>query len=247
VQRMAAVLAFGVGLSQIAATAAAAAPAAAVVGNWSGIYIGAHVGSTRQSASDWTYFNPNNGATFLLTQSGNLGAAGGLQGGYDWQATPAWLLGIEADISWTSLGQTRTVPTIGLGSFATMSATDRWLASLRGRVGFIATNHTLLFYLTGGAAWANSEYRGHMTRIIDTATFLADAASATTKAGWVLGGGAEWMADPHVMLRLEYLYYGFDNEVALSGPIFPGSFLPVTFTWTSNNVQVVRAGMGYKF
>jgi hypothetical protein len=29
------------------------------------------------------------------------------------------------------------VPTIGLGSFATMSATDHWLASVRGRVGFI--------------------------------------------------------------------------------------------------------------
>ncbi len=54
------------------------------------------------------------------------------------------------------------------------------------------------------------------------------------------------MVYPHAMLRLEYLYYSFDSN-ALSGPISPGSFLPVTFTWASYNVQVVRAGLGYKF
>jgi hypothetical protein len=32
------------------------------------------------------------------------------------------------------------------------------------------------------------------------------------------------------ILRLEYLYYGLNN-VTLTGPISPGSFLPVTFTW----------------
>ena len=52
------------------------------------------------------------------------------------------------------------------------------------------------------------------------------------------------MVYPHAMLRLEYLYYSFDNNVALSGPISPGSFLPVTFTWASYNVQVVRALRG---
>ncbi len=247
VQRMMslAALALGVGLNQIAAAAVTAAPVAAITNNWSGVYVGAHVGGAWQSAPDWTYFNPNNGATFSLTQSGNLGAAGGLQGGYNWQLAPSWLFGIEGDISWTSLGQTRAVPTIGPGSFATMSATNRWLASVRGRVGFIA--NTLLFYVTGGVAWANTEYNGHMTRIIDASTFVADAASGITKAGWALGGGAEWMVDPHVMLRLEYLYYHLDNNVALTGPISPGSFLPVTFIWSSYSVQVVRAGLSYKF
>jgi opacity protein-like surface antigen len=50
-----------------------------------------------------------------------------------------------------------------------------------------------------------------------------------------MGAGVERMIDPHVMLSLEYLYYGFDN-VALTGPISPGSFLPSNY-----NVQVVRA------
>src|SRR5258708_3183689 len=121
-----AALALGVGLNQIAAAAVTAAPVAAITNNWSGVYVGAHVGGAWQSAPDWTYFNPNNGATFSLTQSGNLGAAGGLQGGYNWQLAPSWLFGIEGDISWTSLGQTRAVPTIGPRSFAPMSPTNQW-------------------------------------------------------------------------------------------------------------------------
>ena len=57
-----------------------------------------------------------------------------------------------------------------------------------------------------------------------------------------MGAGVERMIDPHVMLSLEYLYYGFDN-VALTGPISPGSFLLVTFSWSNYNVQVVRASL----
>jgi outer membrane immunogenic protein len=240
-----AALTLGVGLTEIAAAAVMVAPASAFTNNWSGGYIGAHLGGAWQSGSDWTYFNPNNGASFSLTPGGKLGAAGGLQGGYNWQLAPRWLLGVEADISWISLAQTRTVPTIGPGSFATMSATDHWLASVRGRVGFIGWSKTL-FYATGGPAWANTEYNGHMTRIIRASTFIADAASSTTKSGWAMGGGAEWMIGMHVMLSLEYLYYRLDN-VTLTGPISPGSFLPVTFTWSNYNLQIVRAGLSYKF
>lgn len=240
-----AALTLGVGLSEIAASAVMVAPAAAFTNNWSGGYIGAHVGGAWQSGADWTYFNPNNGASFSLTPGGNLGAVGGLQGGYNWQLAPRWLLGLEGDISWISLAQTRTVPTIGPGSFATMSATDHWLASVRGRAGFIGSSKTL-FYVTGGPAWASTEYVGHMTCIIGASTFIADAASSTTKSGWAMGGGAEWMIDMHVMLSLEYLYYNLDN-VTLTGSISPGSFLPVTFTWSNYNLQVVRAGLSYKF
>jgi Outer membrane protein beta-barrel domain len=110
-----AALTLGVALTEIAAAAIMVAPAAAFTNNWSGVYIGAHLGGAWQSAPDWTYFNPNNGARFSLTPGGNLGAAGGLQGGYNWQLVPGWLLGVEGDISWISLAQTRTVPTIGPG------------------------------------------------------------------------------------------------------------------------------------
>ena len=54
------------------------------------------------------------------------------------------------------------------------------------------------------------------------------------------------MINPHVTLGLEYFYYGLGDE-ALTGAISPGNFLPVTFTWSNYNVEVVRARLSYKF
>jgi opacity protein-like surface antigen len=81
-------------------------------------------------------------------------------------------------------------------------------------------NHERRVTDTGGAAWANTEYNGHMTRIIGASTFIADAASSTAKAGWAVGGGVERMIDPHVMLSLEYLHYGFAASPGRRSPAF---------------------------
>jgi len=35
--------------------------------------------------------------------------------------------------------------------------------------------------------------------------------------------------------------------VTLIAPTAPGSFLPVGFVWSKDDVQVVRAGLAYKF
>lgn len=75
-----------------------------------------------------------------------------------------------------------------------------------------------------------------------------------TKTGYVVGGGAEWMATPNWLVRAEYLHYGFD---------FTTSFLPLVFSatlggcaqgacyWGINssrmNIDTVRVGLSYKF
>ena len=242
-------LALGIGLSGSAAAAdigiQTEPPSPTVANAWSGPYVGVSLGGAWQSAPSWTYFNPNNGARFSLTGPGDWGALGGAQGGYNWQSG-ALVLGVEGHVSGTSLSQTRTVPTIGAGSFARMSAADDWLGSLRGRVGFGGWNNTLI-YVAGGLASANIEDIGHMTRFIGAAEYVADASSTTIGAGWVVGGGAEWMVDPHVTVRMEYLYYDLDNNPTLAAPISPGIFIPVRFTWTNYHVQAVRAGLNYKF
>jgi len=243
------VLALGLGLSGGAAAAdmgiQTAAPPPAVASDWSGLYAGVNVAAAWQSASNWTYFNPNNGARFSLTNRDNWGVLGGVQGGYNWQSG-AFIFGVEGDVSRASLSETRTVPTIGAGSFARMSAGSDWLGSARGRIGFAGWNNMLL-YLTGGPASANIEDKGHMTRFIGAAEYVADADSTTIRPGWVAGGGAEWMVGPQVTARLEYLYYDLNNNPRLAGPITPGIFIPVSFAWTNYRVQVVRAGLNYKF
>jgi outer membrane immunogenic protein len=169
------VVALGIGFGGSAAAAdiriQTEPPSPAVANNWSGPYLGVNLGGAWQSAPIWTYFNPNNGARFSLSSPGDWGVLGGVQGGYDWQVG-ALVLGVEGDASRTSLSETRTVPTIGVGSFARMSAADDWLGSLRGRVGFAGSNN-ILFYLTGGVASANMEDNGHMTRATPSRPFPA--------------------------------------------------------------------------
>jgi hypothetical protein len=66
--------------------------------------------------------------------------------------------------------------------------------------------------------------------------------SGNLSAAGGLQGGYNWQ----FVLGLEYLYYGLGDE-ALTGSIFPGRFLPVSFTWPNSNVQVARASLSYKF
>ena len=73
-----------------------------------------------------------------------------------------------------------------------------------------------------------------------------------TKAGWVAGGGAEYMINPNWLLRAEYLYYKFESGGASGGlPYFGPTAFGVaapTFTWGNNyNIQAVRVGASYKF
>ncbi len=252
-----------VGLTQNALAADMAVKALAsppaVAANWSGLYIGVHGGGAWQSAPNWSFadspvflvFDPQ-----TLTGSGSLGAVGGLQAGYNWQFAPAWLIGVEGDISWASLADQRTLApltfnggTARSGTSASMSANTEWLSSARARVGYLAWNNTLL-YVTGGAAWANVENNGQAMATVAGAPVTSQVVSTTTKTGYVLGGGAEWLATPNIMIRAEYLYYNINNSLSLTGPVLPlqtSGSQTLTFGWANYNVQVARIAASYKF
>src|ERR1700682_2361871 len=69
------------------------APAyAAPIYNWTGFYIGGHVGGA---------FNGDNNFNGLVTGNGNDGRfLGGVQVGADYQFAPNWVLGVEGQYSW---------------------------------------------------------------------------------------------------------------------------------------------------
>lgn len=237
----------------------ALATSPAVASTWTGLYIGVHGGAAWQSAPNWSFADRPEFLVFdpqTLTGSGNLGGVGGLQAGYNWQFAPAWVLGVEGDISWASLADHRTLAPLTFngghamsGTSASMSANTEWLSSARARIGYVGWNNTLL-YFTGGAAWANVEYNGQATAAVGATPVTAQVASTTTKAGYVLGGGAEWMATPNIMIRAEYLYYNLNNSLSLTGPVLPlqiSGSQTLTFGWSSYNVQVARVAASYKF
>src|SRR5665811_1400539 len=69
--------------------------------NWSGFYGGVNIGYgvTRSPTTNDTVFT--NDFDPVTSSSANLaagGVVGGVQIGYNWQFSPTWLFGIEADI-----------------------------------------------------------------------------------------------------------------------------------------------------
>ena len=59
------------------------------------------------------------------------------------------------------------------------------------------------------------------------------------------------MVANHFLVRIEYLYYGFNSgTTTLHANLLPnpGAFpIPFVYNWANQNVQVARIGFGYKF
>jgi len=222
---------------------------------WTGFYIGADVGGLwSRSDASWDPL-PSPAAFGANATAGGTGGSsfvGGVHVGYNYQLTPSWVIGLEGDWSWThadgSNTQLWTVPGTGApfggGAATTLSSSLDWLASVRGRVGYLITP-TLMAYGTGGAAWG---------RVHDSATasdpasgYVASTSLSTTGDGFVVGGGLEWALTPHWSVRGEYLYYHlYTGESAVAAAAgFPG--FPSGFNFSNTNVSVARGGLSYKF
>jgi outer membrane immunogenic protein len=101
--------------------------------NWTGFYIGGHIGGA---------FGGDNNILAPGFGSGNNGKfMGGVQAGYDYQFAPSWVFGLEANYSFLDTGS----------SFA-----NRDLGSITGRLGY--TWGPTMLYAKGGYAWADSRF-----------------------------------------------------------------------------------------
>src|SRR5947209_2812522 len=207
---------------------------------WSGFYVGGHVGAG-WSVVDPTFADPRGvGFNFCGPCFGTgfgtqtfdqkaTGVIGGFHGGYNWQAPPNWLVGLEGDFTGSGLKHTTNAPLIGF-AFGTLAPfnvdhsnlnfqTDiNWLASIRGRLGYVNSNW--LFYGTGGVAFADIKFSGAATCPItssDCAPVQGFASFHNTRTGWTAGAGAEWNIPSTSWRALaEYLFYEFDSTTESS-------------------------------
>jgi outer membrane immunogenic protein len=194
--------------------------------DWSGFYLGANVGGAWASASAGATVG---GLSLDATQSLN-GAAGGIQGGVNWQVGVG-LLGIEGDFQLTSQEKDFSYSAPGV----TASGFNRlpWFATVRGRAGIVLDQW--LVYGTGGVAFTQMKTTGNAT-LGGTALTLN---FSEPQAGWVLGGGIEtalwgsnWTA------KIEYLHF---DSIDFTLPASGGT----TRAHATNDV--VRLGVNYRF
>jgi outer membrane immunogenic protein len=195
------------------------APMMLPVYNWTGIYVGINGGGM------WNRYNWTN---TIGTTSGDFNGSGAVLGGTlgaNWQMPgTAWVLGIEGDWDWAN-SKTTSGPS---GACGIGCETDvKWVATLRGRVGYAVIDR-LLVYATGGAAWAKfSPSIGGTVGFVDY-----------TQSGWTAGGGVEYAIWDRWSVKAEYLYVGLQT----SPVFFAGSGIT-----TTNRMSVARLGLNYRF
>ncbi len=191
--------------------------APAQVYNWTGFYIGGHVGGAFGDSDSIA----GDGGRFL----------GGVQGGADYQFATNWVIGIEAQYSWMDSSNTgRLFPN---GTLVTGNSDQ--LGSVTGRLGY--TWGPALLYAKGGYAWKDNNDIG-----VSNAGFgVPFTTSGNAKDGYTVGGGLEYMFAPNWSAKVEYQYYNFGNTTVFSPA------LPVGGASYNNDEHTVKAGLNYRF
>jgi outer membrane immunogenic protein len=229
----------------------------APVYSWTGFYVGGDVGALWTRADGRADPLPTVSNFGIFPISGDLNETafvGGLHVGYNWQFAPTWVAGIEADWSWTNAKGSFTQPWVSIigptlrpAALTSMNFDPKWLATIRGRIGYLVVPNALL-YFTGGGAWADVDYSASATNE-PPSTYIASTSFSKTASGYVLGGGLEWALWSQWSVRAEYLFYHLNTSTSVVVPESTGNFPsnPTAFSWNNTEIQTVRVGASYKF
>jgi len=221
--------------------------AAGAAYDWSGFYVGAHVGYAF-GHSNWLATQPggpnSSGALeFFHTFDAFDGSGsqfGGLHAAYNYTLPSRLVVGIEADVSFPSTLQGgRDLSSVFVGA-ANYYDTIEMFGAVRARIGY-DINHWL-YYATGGLAWTYDQ----ITRTQLTDGPLDSSRPAGTvetsflgRIGWTVGAGVEVPIASGWTARLEYLHSQYRNSnvtFPLGGQRFDSDL----------SLHEVRWGMNYK-
>ncbi len=235
--------------------------------SWAGPYLGVHAGQNWLS-SETNLSNVTPTSNLFLNQTLNLGLmpthfagehsrfAFGVAGGYNWQFG-RFVTGIEADITRTQSQVSHDFKLddagfIFFGGPAQINVSMEWLATFRGRAGFLVTDRLFLFG-TGGLAVAHVNAATRITHPAilpdcSAATACGYGSSSGQQLGWVVGGGGELSLYRNWNLKVDYLYFDLGgagyivnetSQVATNQPSLRNDF--------HLTGQQVRAGINYRF
>ena len=214
-------------------------PAAPLAYDWTGFYLGGHLGYAGGS-SGWTTSGAS--GSFGLYQgfdafkdTGSYFA--GLQAGYNLMLLNRIVIGGEIDGSFPSSPNSAGLSIGGISALSspfgpeTFQETMLSSGTARGRLGYAPRDW--LFYATGGFAWTYN--RLTLTQLANGTTDMP----FLWRFGWAAGGGVEAAIAPHWTARLEYLFtdYGAASVTFPSaGQRFNSDFL----------VSELRVGLNYR-
>jgi outer membrane immunogenic protein len=248
---------------------------------WCGWYVGGNAGWIDRDgdlvagtpiANDGTNGAASGAALVAAAATGSLnrgqGFIGGVQVGYNRQFAN-WVWGFEADIDGTSLrGDTNisaVTPNPGfpvnvLNSSINATQGMDYFGTFRGRIGWVPVA-PLMIYGTAGLAYGRPTASvtifeqfapGAGSSVINPASVTIN--SSSTRAGWTIGGGLEWMFLPHWSVKFEGLYYDLGNQstngvLIIHNSAGAGSNFETTGVLYRNSFlgAIARAGVNFHF
>jgi outer membrane immunogenic protein len=200
-----------------------APPMVAPIYNWTGFYIGGHIGGA---------FGNDNNFNGLVVGSNNNDARflGGVQVGADYQFAPSWVLGVEGQYSW--LGSNNNGAVFPNGYVYTND--QRGIGSITGRIGY--TWGPALLYVKGGYAYSDNR-----ETLVLGGVPQAFAFDHSHKDGYTVGAGLEYMFAQNWSAKAEYQYYDFGKSAFVT----PAALTP--FGSFRNDEHTVKVGLNYRF
>ena len=196
--------------------------------DWSGVYIGGHVGAAHV-ATEWTFTGP----TERLDQS-QVSFAGGGQVGVQkqWGRT---VVGIEVSYTWLDAEQTTGSAAIA-GSSRTSDMANLLLAT--GRLGY--AQDRMLAYAKGGFATADIDFRSSLT-----GTGTVTTSSSGREHGWVAGVGLDYALTDNISIGVEYDYIRL-NVSGRDQVATPAGLAGSTIGEAGIDIQTVLARLNFK-
>jgi outer membrane immunogenic protein len=261
------------------AFAQAPPPPPAPVYNWTGWYVGVNAGASFGNVK--TDFNAPATAGVIFNSGtfpafANVGFAGsnteypsgfmgGGQIGYNWQVSPIWVVGFEADFQGALERDSNTLtsnftgaPLIGSNATVTGSTVldyqtkIEWFGTARLRAGYVWGNGNVFSYVTGGFAYGKVDVEGTSTvsGVINPPFFLppfsatAAIGHSQVNTGWVVGYGTEGVIDfwgaRNWTWKIEGLYMDLGHLDATG----PGASFSKVVRFTPSAFDIVAATVG---
>lgn len=201
--------------------------------NWDGFYAGVFVGHLTAEGDPQA---PSTVAT-LKTDGWPVGPIAG----YDWRVGQI-VAGVAGDILFGDLSG--SVPD---GNFIRFGGETNWVASLRARLGLPLVFDTIMPYVTGGLALADSEASMTCPAGAPFGFCAATGAFRDTQSelltGYVLGAGLAGLIGTNTSWFVEYRYYDF-GEQSISFRTPAGTLPPGK---TVFDAQAIGIGVTFQF